>query len=300
MSEEPTPAVAAGESPGRPEPVVRGYVMSRGYPRQADYRFLGAAPDPGWWTRHRSHTDVNYPTLLVEARGGRWRAYLSGIPSQRRDEVSTPIRFTLALEGATASGGADGVVRLVARWLDGHADGSGRAVLGERMDGLFPDDAEVVDLQRRHDVEAVGVVQDRMERLLTSLEAPGGPEPTEWADRSWIASAADGPGAAAFVERVRALLAGEQDGDALVLNLVEQAEEAPPVAAGESLAVLTATGGPDRPRALPAAIPGQSGDQGPKAPGRTTPASPVDVRRALPLVLAALLLVLLILWCATR
>ncbi|MGP4001794.1 hypothetical protein [Streptomyces sp. 8N706] len=232
---------------------MRGYVMSRGRPRKADYRFLGAVPDPMWWLDYRDHTDPNYPSLLMRASGGKWQTYLSGIPSQRRDEVGTPIRFSLALEGkcgGNAPGAPDDdvtdrVVGLVQRWLEQYTDGAGLTELGRLLDEQFPSDDEVVELRLRRDREAGDRVQDRVTALLRSVEPrPDGAKALEPDGRkSWFDSPRRAEAVTAFTAHVRALLLGS-DGRALVLNLVQGAEEAPSVEPGEALAVLA----PEAPR----------------------------------------------------
>ncbi|MFC9331367.1 hypothetical protein [Kitasatospora sp. NPDC057015] len=262
---------------------VRGYVMTRGVQRDKDYRFLGAAPAALWWSSYRDHADTNYPTLLVEAGEGGWRAFVSGVPSARRDEVGTPIRFTLALTGATAAAGAGGpgaaerlerVVRLVALWLEAFTAQDGRVRLGRLLDGLFPDEAEVVELRRRRDPQAAGIVRERVTALLAALDSPasdaGGAAgavvaagPAGALPAAWFGAARSDEGTTAFVARVRELLSGEREGRALVLNLVEGPAEAPAPVGSGSLAVLAVDGGPVRPEPLVAVRP--------KAPVVTTP-----------------------------
>ena len=38
--------------------------------------------------------------MLVQSDGRGWQAYLSGIPSRRRDAVGTVIRYTVVAEGS--------------------------------------------------------------------------------------------------------------------------------------------------------------------------------------------------------
>ncbi|GHH81924.1 hypothetical protein GCM10018781_65560 [Kitasatospora indigofera] len=276
------------EPDGEQEPAgVRGYVMTRGVERDKDYRFLGAAPAALWWSAYRDHADTNYPTLLVEAGEGGWRAFVSGIPSARRDEVSTPIRFTLALTGATAAAGGPGapvrldrVVRLVALWLEAFTAQEGRERLGRLLDGLFPDEAEVVELRRRRDPQAARTVRERVTALLDALDPPpesgadaaGGP--ARALPAAWFGAARSEQGASAFVARVRDLLSGEREGRALVLNLVEDQAEAPARVGRESLAVLAVDGGPVRPQPFAVTVPGPLVVTPPGPPVETVPGPP--------------------------
>ena len=77
---------------------MKAYIQTRGSTR--DYTFLGDEPKK-WWRQpiYERGTSFEKPTLIVEKRASTWRCYVSGIPSNRRDRVNTPIRYTLVLEG---------------------------------------------------------------------------------------------------------------------------------------------------------------------------------------------------------
>ena len=83
---------------------IEAWLHTRGRARHRDYRFLGPAPQPAWWREYAGATTFEQPTILVQSDGGRWQAYLSGIPSGRRDAVGSTIRFSVVLEGDAGAG----------------------------------------------------------------------------------------------------------------------------------------------------------------------------------------------------
>ncbi|QCE32788.1 hypothetical protein FAI41_03860 [Acetobacteraceae bacterium] len=71
----------------------------------SDYAFLGEAPPERWWTKtaYQSATSFELPTLILERYSvGKWRCFVSAIPSRRRDRVNTRIRYSLVLQGSCA------------------------------------------------------------------------------------------------------------------------------------------------------------------------------------------------------
>jgi len=120
--------------------VTAAYLNTRGRERHRDYQFVGPAPPTSWWRAYAEHTTFERPTVLVQSDGTGWQAYLSGIPSRRRDAVGTVIRYTLVAESASGpsdrAGLATGdVLALVANWLADQEAGR-RELQGvyERMD----------------------------------------------------------------------------------------------------------------------------------------------------------------------
>jgi hypothetical protein len=212
--------------------VTAAYLNTRGRERHRDYQFVGPAPPTSWWRAYAEHTTFERPTVLVQSDGTGWQAYLSGIPSRRRDAVGTVIRYTLVAESASGpsdrAGLATGdVLALVANWLadqeSGHRE-PGR--VSAALDAAFPEP----DVERLLAAGPEGLARTdpaELERRLTGalrelrLPLPEEPDPVPDA---WLADLSRPPARAAFVQRVDELLAG-RPGRALVLNLVGAAAD---------------------------------------------------------------------------
>ena len=123
-------------------PVRRAYLMTRGFPRGLDYRFLGAAPPEPWWTplRDRELVNLERAELIAHGTGTGLGLLLSGIPSARRDVVGTPIRYTLVVEEL---GDAETDAVLARRLVLAGLQDSGRQALGRAFDAAF--DQAVID-----------------------------------------------------------------------------------------------------------------------------------------------------------
>ena len=97
---------------------MRIYLQTRG--RNRDYAFLGGAPEDNWWSQHRQKTSFEEPTVLVDSKGQKWKAMLSGIPSSRKDRVGTTIRYTLVFDGdcnATEAEDNGSAFAMIAAWI---------------------------------------------------------------------------------------------------------------------------------------------------------------------------------------
>jgi hypothetical protein len=198
--------------------VTAVHVQTRGRPRHRDYGFLGAGPERPWWRGYAGHTAFERPTVLVESDGAGYRAYLSGIPSARRDAVGTVIRYTLVVEedgvGAPAVPPVD-VVALVRCWVAEQAAGA----LTRALDGAFPQD----DVERMLAAAEPVAAADVRRRVVSAVRALPGPEPSgagDVAERDWFADAASAAAREAFVRRVGELVVDGRPGRALLLNLV--------------------------------------------------------------------------------
>jgi hypothetical protein len=211
--------------------VTAVHVQTRGRPRHRDYGFLGAGPEQPWWRAYAGHTAFERPTVLVESDGAGYRAYLSGIPSTRRDAVGTVIRYTLVVEesggGAPAVGPSD-VVALVGCWVADQAGAgqparTGPGGLSRALDAAFPED----EIERM--LAAAGSVApvDVQQRVAAAVRALPGPQPggRDATDRDWLGDAASTSAREAFVRRVGELVEDGQPGRALLLNLVGSAAD---------------------------------------------------------------------------
>lgn len=204
---------------------MRVFVQTRGTARAADYAFLGGAPPEPWWRAYRDATAFDHPTVLVTSDGGRWAAYLSGVPSSRVDAVGTVVRYTLVLDGPCGTPDAACVVAAVGAWLDdvaaGHGDRPGGR-LAAALDARFPPD----DVERWLAAAApTAEVRQRVLAGVAALPAVAGAadEPDDWIG----AVAAAGP-RAAFRARVAALVDG-LPARALLLNLVGGPDDVQPL-----------------------------------------------------------------------
>jgi hypothetical protein len=204
--------------------VISAYLNTRGRERHRDYQFVGPAPPTAWWRAYADHTTFERPTVLVQSDGRDWQAYVSGIPSRRRDAVGTVIRYTVIVQSAPApptDGGLStgDVVALVATWLADQDRDRGAGRVSAVLDAAFPEpDVERWITTDPADPSGDGEVARRVATALHELQLPAGTDPPAVPD-DWLAGLDDPAGRAAFVARVDALLAG-QPGRALVLNLV--------------------------------------------------------------------------------
>jgi len=232
------------------------YLNTRGRERHRDYQFVGPAPPTAWWRAYAEHTTFEHPTVLVQSDGRDWQAYVSGIPSRRRDVVGAVIRYTVVAEGAVDQGrtdpsesgqpgaerpgadraeydrpatgglGSGDVLALVANWLADQDEARGAGQVSAVLDAAFPEP----DVERLISAEPDGTgpahaaeVRRRLTGALSDLQLPD-PAEAEPVPEAWLADLGRPAARAAFVQQVDALLAG-QPGRALVLNLVGSAAD---------------------------------------------------------------------------
>jgi hypothetical protein len=191
---------------------IEAWLHTRGRARHRDYRFLGPAPQPAWWREYAGETTFEQPTILVRSDGGSWQAYLSGIPSARRDAVGSTIRFSVVLAGAAGQG--EHALALVACWLHDQ-DRGGAGSVSAVLDAAFPE--EVVERLIDLGDAAGGEAATRVVEALAALPAPDAPSGA--AAGSFLGDLGDRAARDAFLGRAQELLAGRA-GRALVLNLV--------------------------------------------------------------------------------
>lgn len=75
---------------------MKMYIMTRS--TSVDYVFLAKSPSESWWKKYEKWTSFEYPSVILICEKGKTKLYLCGIPSQRKDCVKTPIRYTLVIE----------------------------------------------------------------------------------------------------------------------------------------------------------------------------------------------------------
>jgi hypothetical protein len=203
---------------------VRAYLMTRGFPRGLDYRFLGAAPPEPWWTPLRDRELVNLERTEFIAHGAAagLGLLLSGIPSVRRDVVGTPIRYTLVVDGL---GDAESDALLARRLVLAGLRDPDRQALGRALDAAFDQAAVDEILAGARDAAQVGdVVAEVLAKGWGAGDAAppgGGPDAASTGTASTNTGPADvsgswaGPAGAEqagrdFLARVAALAAGGQ------------------------------------------------------------------------------------------
>ena len=200
---------------------MRAFAMTRG--RTRDYAFVGASPGSTWWAAYGAHTSFERPTLLVEAaaprKGSRWvRAYLSAIPSRRRDRVGTAIRWTVVLESADPM--PAWVAGVVAVWLED------AAAIGAALDRELPEDPS-----------EGAAPADAEERIVRALQGAASTPPAPVAPAPFLGARSSRACRDALACCAAALLGGDAQGKALVLNLAD-AGAAADLADAATLAVL--------------------------------------------------------------
>lgn len=201
---------------------MNAFIQTRG--STADYAFLGAAPASRWWLEFRDATSFEQPTIIVVGKDGKWRCYLSGIPSQRKDRVGTAIRYTLILEGGCDDNVED-VLKLLNAWLSDATLGESGRLVQAAMDSVF-DEATVERLLAVRDAD--GKSNSEVERL--ALEAikklPPSPEQIKSTEPgSWYSSTRSGRGRIELFSNIRELLPGTREGTAALLNLLGTEDE---------------------------------------------------------------------------
>jgi hypothetical protein len=202
---------------------VKTYILTRGMPRDLDYRYLGPAPQE-WWHALRDWTTVERPASMARGSGDEVSLLLTGIPSVRRDLIGRPIRFTLVLEAGKPD--AEICESLVRTCLSEQ----GRESLGNALDDALSAE-EIDDLLARR-VTADGIdrrVQDAIAKTLAGQEPAAAPAAPVAADQSWAGSLGDPAAESAFGARVGDLAFG-QPGFAATLNLVSSIERATAIA----------------------------------------------------------------------
>lgn len=222
---------------------MRVFVRTRG--RFADYQFIGIAPEAPWWRRYADVTDLERPTVLVESDGQTWRAYVSGLASQRQDRILRGIRLDLVLDGeCNPAEGEDHdlALAIITTFLADLAEESDAEAPGIRL-GDAIDEAEIEQWLVSRDAStsslAAAAVRDAY-RGLGATQARSDEPP----DGSWIGGLGNAASRAAFVALTRQLLAG-RSGQALMLGLVENAGDTAQIPAGEgNLGVLVSRSGP--------------------------------------------------------
>ncbi len=257
--------------------MTAAYLNTRGRERHRDYQFVGPAPPTSWWRAYADHTTFERPTVLVQSDGRGWQAYLSGIPSRRRDVVGTVIRYTVVAEGSPEPPAADGlgtgdVLALVATWLADQDRDRGVGQVSAVLDAAFPE-AEVERLIAASPDD--GTEPDVLRRLagaLHELTLPVDAEP-DAAPAAWLADLSWPPARAAFVQRVDALLTG-QPGRALVLNLVGTAADLAGLVDDQRPLAVLAPDLPDRATLVPLGpADREPAKKAPAPPGRNPPES---------------------------
>lgn len=197
------------------------HIETRG--RTADYAFLGAPPSERWWLDFRDFTSFEQPTILVVSDGARWRSYVSGIPSARRDRVGTTIYYAVVASGLV-SDSINGVIGLVRAWLDDLGTGAERGTVHRALDGAFgEDDVERLILDRSE--QAVTTVRTRIESVLARFAGMGSVRPPVVDFESWMGAIESPRSRDGLVARVAEHLQG-QAGAATMLNLVGELSQA--------------------------------------------------------------------------
>lgn len=193
-------------------PVWRAYLLTRGFARGLDYRYLDTAPPDQWWTPLRDLDLVNLERAELIARGAETGLglLLSGIPSARRDVVGTSIRYTLVVDDLRDTE-SDAVLarRLV---LAGLREDD-RQALGRALDAAFDQAAVDELLGGTRDTTQVGdvVAEVLVKSWGTGDAAPpaGGPDaaPAD-AGGSWAGPVDQEQARRSFLARVTTLAAG--------------------------------------------------------------------------------------------
>jgi hypothetical protein len=222
------------------------YLMTAGLASD-DYRFLGRAPREAFWRRYADYTSFERPTAIVVSREGAFRAYLSGIASARRDRTSTPLRYTLVLEGPCRSPAAEALLFTLSAFVEDLASIQPGPLtvgaLGRALDEAFPEAFVEAALRamREAQSEPAGPLAEVEARLVRAIESLPRNTPYAPADlRFFWGGRASEAARARFLGHADRLLVDGEAGAALVVNLASR-EHLEILGAGEaSCAVLFA------------------------------------------------------------
>lgn len=209
------------------------FIQTRGYGR--DYGFLGATPAQPWWRKpYEEGTSFEKPTVIVQAQGpGQWRGYISGLPSRRRDRVSTPIRYTLVLEADPSSGSAEDaekVLSLLQQALTTFSTQGTGSTLPTLLDEVFNETKVNIDelLANPGSPETAHTAENLLSTFLQKLPSATANTATNAhaPQGSWLGELDSPQATQAWMARIRDLLSGTQTGSAALLNLVDSQEYA--------------------------------------------------------------------------
>jgi hypothetical protein len=270
------------------------YLETRGSARSTGYKFLGKGPGEPWWRRrYGERTAFEYPTILVERDAAGWRAYLGGIPSSRCEPGGSTNRVAIVLDAPAEAGDDDRglALRLIAAWLHDSAEGREPGDIQRVLDAVFSEETVARLYTEAIPGEIYALVREAALLLpsVTSVDALG-PDPGP----SWIAPIRGAAARAAFLARVRALVAEADDGAAVLVNLVDDAESYALGEAEPPTAVLTTD-----PDGHMDETPAPLAPKKALAPQPTPPARRlwrVPKRAAVAAIMAAVAVVLLIIW----
>lgn len=121
------------------------YIQTRG--KISDYTFIGGEPQKKWWREpiYEQGTSFEKPTLIIENNANECRCYISGILSNRRDRVNTPIRYTIVIDEIKATAEeVDNILLLISSALQAFSSPSS-SLLQEALDNLFNFDVDNYD-----------------------------------------------------------------------------------------------------------------------------------------------------------
>ncbi len=261
---------------------MTAYLMTRGTPRRLDYRFVGAAPPDRWWAPLGDWLVLEKAEVVVHSGPDGTDVLVSGIPSARRDSVTTAIRYTLVVDGA-----APGLLHgLAAAGLDPEA----RTALGAALDAQFP--ADWVDAALGGAANADADAAARLRRALDTVTVDVRPA-TVAGPASWTGAIDDAAAVAAFLARVAELGSGGA-GWAFTTAALSSVEGARRAAAqlDRPVAVLLGSGGPPEVVDLGKAPAGTRAGQQPSRRRRAPLPSLVVVAVVLVMAVATVLLLL--------
>jgi len=112
------------------------YLRTRGKSRDLDYKWLDKSPPEEWWQPYSRICKFDDRSILVAASEKSFRIFLSGIPSSRKDQHNTAIRFTLSIEAATQEEFRE-IFPIITVWLSEIKTGA-ESTVGDFLDRSFP------------------------------------------------------------------------------------------------------------------------------------------------------------------
>jgi len=117
------------------------YLRTRGKSRDLDYKWLDKSPHEEWWQPYSRICKFDDRSILVAVSEKSFRIFLSGIPSSRKDQHNTAIRFTLSIEAATQEEFRE-ILPIISVWVSEIKSGA-ESIIGDFLDRSFP--GEIID-----------------------------------------------------------------------------------------------------------------------------------------------------------
>lgn len=171
----------------------------------SDYRYLIHTPNTDWLGDYKDKTSFEHPTIIFEKLHSGFRAFLGGMPSNRRDKVGTIIRYSFLCEGELTEYGS--LLGLLDAWFLAIKDDTAKTQLAQKLTDLFTEE-ELLPLFERELSDAKATADGVDDKMIAWLSTFANTQKTE------------------FTQRIDELMTGANEGVVCYLNFIENQQEA--------------------------------------------------------------------------